>query len=419
MRFAMILALACISIPVAHAMESTDPGPITLDQVIVRVLEHNPRLGVHDYEAQAAAARIRQAAQSTPLELQLDLDNLAGSGDHSGVKRMETTLSLAKVLEPESAVSSRSDLARQRSRLLRNEQDRERLDLLAEATENFIHVVVDQHRLKLAEDQLALVRHTHEIVSQRVSAGKSHIAEQRRLAIDLARAEIELEHAEHELSTSRLKLATQWGATRPDFSRARADLFALPAVAPFARLETLLADNPDLVRFASEARIAQARVRLAQSRRTANLALAGGIRYLNAADDAALVFSLSMPLGARARAQAEIDEMQRLSEREPLRYQQRRLALYSSLYEIYQELLHARTAYEALSQRIIPAAQRAAADYEEGYRSGRFALLELNQIQATLLDARLEAVMTAANYHRLKIEIERLTGAALHSGEQP
>ena len=77
-----------------------------------------------------------------------------------------------------------------------------------------------------------------------------------------------------------------------------------------------------------------------------------------------------------------------------------------------------RTAYEALSQRIIPEAQQAAIDYEQGYQTGRFSLLELNEAQGTLLEAQREQVMAAANYHRLKTEIERLTGAALHSGVQ-
>lgn len=417
MRFAFFWVLACIGAPVAQAMVEPPP-PITLQQVIDRILERNPQLTAHDFENQAAAARIRQAEQSTPYELRMELENLAGSGAYQGIDRLDTTLSLARLLEPRKLRASRHELAQQQTLLLHNEQDSQRLDLLAQAAEQFIHLVVDQHRLKIAEDHMALVRHTHEIVSQRVKAGRSHIAEQRRLEIALARAEIELEHAEHELNTSRLKLTNYWGKSEPDFSNATADLFALPSLPSFGQLESLLADNPDLVRFASEERIAQARVKLAQARRTSNVELSGGIRYFNNTNDAALMASISIPLGTRSRARPEIDEMHALSQREPLRFEQQRLALHSGLYELYQEALHARTAYEALSQRIIPAAQQAAADYEQGYQTGRFSLLELNEAQGALLDARLEAVMTAANYHRLKIEIERLTGAALRSGEQ-
>lgn len=419
MRFGIMLALVCVITPVAHAEETSNAQSIKLDEVIVKVLEHNPQLGINDYEAQAAAARIRQAQQRTQLEIKLELENFVGSGNYSGADQLETTLSLAKLLEPGDTVASRSNLARQQHSLLGDEQDSKRLDLLAQATEQFVHVVVDQHRLKISEDHLALIQHTYEIVSQRVSAGRSHVAEQRRLAIELARAEIELEHAEHELSASRIKLAANWGETQVQFGNAEADLFQLPPVKPFEQLEMLLENNPDLSRFATQARLAQARLQVAQSRRAPGLSLSGGIRYLNDPSDVALMFSVSMPFGASARAKPEIDEMQYLSQSQPLRYEQQRLALYTSLYEIYQELLHARTAYEALTQRIIPEAQQAATDYQQGYHSGRFSLLELNEAQGTLLEAQLERVMAASNYHRLKTEIERLTGVALHSGEQP
>lgn len=417
MRFAIMLALVCTLFPAAYAVETSDTGSITLDQVIVKVLERSPQLGINNYEAQAAAAKIRQAQQTSPLEFKLELENFAGSGNFKSADRLESTLSLAKILEPESKVTSRSDIARQQASLLRNSHDSHRLDLLAKAAEQFIHVVVDQHRLEIAENHLALVKNTFEVVSQRVSAGRSHVAEQRRLAIAVARAEIELEHAEHELSTSRIKLATNWGETQPGFSHAQARLFELPPVAAFRQLEALLTNNPDLVRFATEERLARARLRLAQTRRTPSLQLSGGIRYFNDPSDAALVLSASLPFGSQSRARPEIEEMQHLSQREPLRHEQQRLALYSNLYELYQELLHARTAFDALNRRIIPEAEQASDDYEQGYRRGRFSLLELNEAQRTLLDARLEAVMTAAKYHRLKIELERLTGAALQAGE--
>ena len=68
MRFGFVLALVCIATPVVHAVETSNAKSITLEQVIVKVLEGNPQLGINDYEAQAAAARIRQAQQRTPFK---------------------------------------------------------------------------------------------------------------------------------------------------------------------------------------------------------------------------------------------------------------------------------------------------------------------------------------------------------------
>jgi len=403
--------------PVTHA--ASPSGAITLEQVVMNVLEYNPQLRMNGYETNAAASRVRQAAQGKPLEVTLEMQDFAGSGTYNGINRLETTLSLGKVLELGGKASSRENLAQQRVSLLNNKQDSKRMDLLAMVAEQFMRVVVDQHRLNIAREQLNLVKRTHEIVAQRVQVGRSHVAELRREAIALTRAEIDLEHAEHGLAFSRLKLATSWGETNPQFSLARADLFELPAVHSFEQLEMLMVNNPDLTRFATEERVAQARLRLAEARQASNLKLSAGLRYFNEQKDGALVLSVSMPFGSSTRARPYIEEMQSLAKREPLRYEQQRLTLLSSLYEIYQELLHAQGAFEALNQKMIPEAERAVNDYEKGYKSGRFSLLELNETQRILLDARLEAVLTAANYHRFRIEIERLTGAAMRSGVNP
>lgn len=419
MRHWIILALLCIVAPPLHAEDVSKAAPINLQQVILNVLERNPQFSINDYEARAAAARINQAIQVTPLSVKLEIENLVGTGEYSGIDRLETTLSLAKVLELGNKASARGDLSQQQAKLIQNEQDSKRLDLLAKAAEQFMHVVVDQHRLRIAHEQMKLLEHTHEIVARRVKAGRSHIAEQRRIAITMARMEIELEHAEHELATSRVKLSASWGETEQNFGKAEANLFELPPIPPFKQLEILLENNPDLIRFVSEERVTRSRLRLAQSGRTSNVDFSGGVRYFNDPSDAALMFSASIPLGSRSRAKHDIEEKQYLSQREPYRYEQQRLALYSSLFEIYQELLHARTAFEALNQRIIPQAKQVATDYEQGYQSGRFSLLELNQAQQILLDVRLEEIIAAANFHRFRIEIERLTGTELSTKVSP
>ncbi len=413
MQFLFLMVLLLSS---SHAIAAqTDTVPLTLDRAIIRVLENSPLLGINDYQAQALASTIRQASQGTAYELRLNLENVAGSGVFEGSDQMESTLSLAKVLELGNKPEARRNVAQQQLGLLRTQQDSQRLDLLAAASEQFIHVVVDQHRLTIAEQNLSLLQQTYGMVKRRVSAGKSHRAEQRRMKAELVRAEIELEHAEHELKTSRLKLATLWASTEPDFSEARARLFELPAIGTFNQLQQRLLDNPDLVRYATESRLLKAQLKLAQSQSSSNIELAGGVRHFNEFGDNALVMSLNIPLGSGSRAQPEIDRLQQLSFAQPLAYEQRRLQLHASLYQIYQELLHARTAYDALSKQILPETRQAAKEYREGYRVGRFSLRELNDAENALLEAQLERVLTAARYHNLNIEIERLTGASLNA----
>ena len=76
------------------AASGAGAAPLTLGEAVARVLERNPQLQAADFDARAAAERIRQQSRSTPYTVGLELENLAGSGEASGVRGLETTLSL-------------------------------------------------------------------------------------------------------------------------------------------------------------------------------------------------------------------------------------------------------------------------------------------------------------------------------------
>ncbi len=415
---AYLLGLS-LSLPGVASPDAPAHPPLTLEQVTARVLEHNPQLQESGYVARAAAARVAQAGLATPLEAGIELENLAGTGAAAGGDALEATLSLARILERGGKPALRGGLARQEARLLDQEQAARRLDVLAEAARRFVHVVTGQERRVIAADGVELARRTRAAVERRVQAGKSPVVERRRAEIALARSELQLGHAQRGLATSRLELSTLWAETEPAFASAQADLFALPPVESFERLAQLQENNPDLLRFATRERLAEARVRLAGSRRRPDIEVSGGLRYLGQGDDVALVLSASLPLGSERRNAAVIEEARQERLREPLAREQRRLELHATLFGIYQELLQARAAVDMLGEQIIPQARHALGEYEQGYAAGRYSLLELTEAQRVLLDARLEAVMAAADYHRYLIEIDRLTGAARNAGVTP
>ena len=419
LSFTLFISAASFS---AGAANSKTYNKLTLDQAIINVLELSPVLKAADYESKAAAARIRIAKQSPRYRGLIELENFAGSGIFHGSDALETTLSLSKVLELGDKAKLRGDLSTNKAMLLRNEQDARRLDLLAETAKRFIEVVTDQQRLVNAKDSIDLARRTKQVVAKRVRAGKSPTAELRRAEIALARAGLELGHAKHNLETTRLKLVTLWGEmpqmeTQISFATADADLFKIEPVEAFESLVILLERNPDLVRFATEKRLAQSRSLLARSAGQSDMEISGGLRHFNIFDDTALVLSLNIPFGSSSRAKSHIKESEMMALRDPLVYEQQRLTLYATLFELHQEIKHAVDAVTALRETIIPQAQQALQDYEKGFAAGRYSYLELTEAQKLLLELKLEAVIAASDYHRYFIEIDRLTGAGLTTGQ--
>ena len=84
MRIWIALLLGILEFSSSFAVEPPVQNPLTLGEALVAVLENNPMLLAGDYQAQAAAAKIRQAQQSTPVNVKLELENFAGSGRFSG-----------------------------------------------------------------------------------------------------------------------------------------------------------------------------------------------------------------------------------------------------------------------------------------------------------------------------------------------
>lgn len=401
------------------AVVAAADAALSLNQAVARVLDGNPQLQAADFDTHAAAQRIRQQRLGTSYELGLQLENFAGSGAASGSDELETTLSLSRVLELGGKPARRGEVARLEAGLLRHDQDAQRLELLAETARRFLALARAQAEQELARERLALHERTLRAVERRQAFGKATAAERARAGIELARAELDLEEYTHRLDTGRRRLAVLWGGFDADFSHVAADLTRLDPEPDFAALDGALDANPAIARLATAERLAAARALLVRSRGRPDPQLGAGLRHFNASGDVGLVLSLRMPLGSAGRAAPYADEAAALAAREPLLAQDRRLAVRVTLYDLHQELLHARERFETYRDRIVPTAAAAQQAYAEGYAAGRHSLLELNAAQSGLLEARREQLAAATDHHAARIEIDRLVGVAPANGVSP
>ncbi|MBY8965230.1 TolC family protein [Algiphilus sp.] len=386
--------------------------PLTLDDAFARALADNPRLMAGSFRSRAAQAYQEQAEQAPPLEIGFDLENVAGNNRTAGLSGAEATLTLSGVLERGDKASLRGQLADARGTLVRTERDIDRLELLADVAERFIHVVRDQQLLAVAEAAVALASAAQEEAQRRVDAGAAPETESARATIALADARLDQEHAEHELKATRVSLASLWGERAPRFGPAQASLATLPEASALPDIVAGLERNPQLRRLAEQRRIEAARQQLAQGQAATDIRLSGGLRRREEAGDTSLVLGLSVPWGSTQRAQpgiraseAEVAAQQRM-------YQAVRRELYAIVYARYQEMVHAGTEVAMLRSDILPAAQSALEAIQDGYARGRYGYLELATAQEDLIAHRRRFIDAAYRYHRHLIEIERLTGTA-------
>ncbi|HKT72079.1 MAG TPA: TolC family protein [Steroidobacteraceae bacterium] len=413
-----VCALACaLSMQGAAAAAPTAewPGVLTLAEAIETAISRNPQLQASSYELRAGDARITQARLRPNPEWGLEIDGIAAHGIAASSDERQATLSLSQVLELGDKRGRRVAVARSDRDLAGIEQQARQLDVLAEVTRRFIDVVAAQERVTLARQTANLAQRTAKAIAARVAAARTPQAELSRARIAVIRAYADERQAESVLRGSRRSLAAMWGASNPQFESARADLLTLEPLDPFEAFQDRMTRNPDLTRFASEGRLREAELRLAQSQARPNLTVGVGIRRFQATGDIGLTAGFSMALPLFDRNQGAIEQAQ--VRRQQTRASERAVTIrvQAEVFALYQQLLSSRDLLLTLQNDALPQARAALDQTQTGYDRGRFSYLELGVAQQELVSLQAAAIDTAADYHRLTAEIERLTAEPIVS----
>lgn len=404
-------AIAVLSLVLCYDAQAQARNALTLDDAFARVARSHPDLRLFGSRGDILAAERDRAALRPALVAGANIENAFGSGAASGTDRAEFTLTLASVLERGGKLDARRVLAQSRIDALAVERESRRLDLLAEVARRYLAIVAAQRQRDIAQSDIAQRQRTVAGARQRLQAGASPESVVLTAQAALARAELDRARAEQRLLAASQHLAALWGERDPDFGVAAGDPLALPKIPAFADLAGQLERTPELSQFADERRIREARLQLARSASSADLDWQIGVRRLQETDDVALVGSLSLPLGARLRAQPEI----RIAEAEltslEIEREAKGLSLYSTLVEAHGRYRTADIEVARLGNDILPKLARAESAAERAYRAGAISYLEWAQLQSERTNARKQQLEAALDAQRALIEIQRLTGA--------
>lgn len=287
------------------------------------------------------------------------------------------------------------------------------MEKATETARRYLVCLLQQARKDNLAVSVDLAADTVNAVQKRVAASKAPAAELARAQADLARKQLLLDDADHELKTTYRYLAAQWGETVPEFTQVSGDLLSLPVVESYESLIGRLDNNPEYARLASQQGLSESELALAKELAKPQWEVSAGVRRFEAEDDYAFVFGLSVPLMLKNRNQGQIAAtnaklMQIAANRKVLDTQ-----LKTRLFALYQELQHSHHRATALQDVIIPNYQQALEDTRQAYRRGRYSYLEWQGVQSDLIQANQDLVETIGNAHRYVIEIERLTGESI------
>lgn len=389
---------------------------LTLDDAFARVAQAHPDLRLFDGQRTALAAEFDRAGLRPPLVAGLAIENALGSGATRGFDEAEISLTLAGVLERGGKLDARRTLAQTRIDALALQRETRRLDLLAEVAHRYLAVNAAQQLCRIAELDIAQRQRTVAAARRRLAAGASPESVLLTAQAALARAELDRDRAAQRGLSSRQHLAALWGERDPRFEVVAGDPLALPTIADFAALAELLEQTPELVRFADEQRLREARLQLARRQAVPDLDWQVGIRRLQADDDVALIGSLAIPLGSARRAQPDIRAAEAELAMLGIEREAQGLALYSTLADAHGRYRAAQLETSRLQADILPRLGKAEAAAERTYRAGASSYLEWAQLQSERTSVRRQQLEAALEAQGALIEIQRLTGQAFVAG---
>lgn len=411
-------ALAVFAAASCLPAAAQSPETLTLDDAFARVAQSHPDLRLLEGQGKVLAAERDGAILRPGLVAGLSVENALGTGEASGFKQAEISLTLAGVLERGGKLDARRALAQSRIDALAVQRETKRLDLLAEVARRYLAVNAAQEQRRIVDLDVMQRQRTVAGARQRLVAGASPESVLLTAQAALARAEMERDRATQRGVAARQHLAALWGERDPTFAVVAGDALALPDIADFAELDALLASTPELARFADEARIGEARLQLARSQSSPDFDWQVGVRRLQATDDFALIGSVSMPLGSARRAGPELRTAEAELALVGIEREVQALSLYSTLAEAHGRYRVAQFEVARLQSDVLPKLAKAESAAERAYRGGALSYMEWAFLQSERTTARKQQLETALDAQRALIEIQRLTGQAFVAGPE-
>ncbi|WP_448555155.1 TolC family protein [Thalassotalea montiporae] len=414
------VGLCCIALSVnlLVAASANAAEAISLNKAIALSLKQHPELATFTYKTEAAQALVEQAGVGTPLAVNAMVEDAFGTGSNSGIKGLQTTLSISWLLEDD-IIRSRVKLANSEVAAATIEREIKAIDIAAETASIFITILSLQEKLKLAKLAEQQARAVVKQISKKVSAGKLFVVDELRAKAALSMFTLEVEDLAHEIAASKAQLAAQFSdswsgenVSGTDFDVV-GNLADIPSVKSLDTALAKLTSNPVFKRFLAEQETNQSAIDLAITEQDPAWHISTGIRRNEVVDDYSFTAGITIPFGTNHRNKWQIAALkakqnQSRAESDAL-YQ--RISTQALL--LTHKLKHNLHVIDGLTNQSIPYLQQASSKASEAYQLGSYRYTDLYAVQQELINAQSQLIDAYTNIQQFNIELERLTGTSV------
>lgn len=398
--------LLCLSPAAAQTVPS---GPVlTLDDAVAQAQANSPATAVAAAGLQAADAQRRVARLRPNPSIDAMTENVAGTGAYNSLRSAETTVGVTLPIELGGKRSARVAVAEAQGGRAQLDARIAAADLRLRVVQAYNDAAAAQQRAVIAREQVAIAGEVLRGARVRVRAGSASPLEEQRADVARINAEGAAERAQRTADVTLANLGRLIGG--PVSAVDQAWFSRVAGIGPAAPIDT--ASTLTAAAAKADLTTADAQVRLARSQRVPDIAVSASARRLEATNDMAAVFGVSVPLPLfnNGRAAVDLAAAQR-SQSDALR----RVAVLNAEQEIAAAQADARNAATSARNAAGPAlaaATEAARIARIGYREGKFGQLDLLEAERTLAETRTAVIDALTAYHDAQARLERLTAAA-------
>lgn len=413
-RLAMVAGVFLVWTPATHAQ--TQPpkpsarcvvagAPQTLGDVLGRVAG-SPRAEAIARELAASEALETQAAALPNPQLDLAMEDFAGTDNYANYGQSQTTLSVAQRLELGGRRARRTEVAQRETAVQRVRGERQTLRAAAVAKQATVALLAARARLAIRQDARRLAEDALTQAKRLAQSGAASIVEADRATMACATASLDLSAAERDVGVAEQRLAALWGDDAPAAACITGDL-TLPST---LTREAARQRPPAVVMAEAEVDARKADVELARAEATPDVEVLAGVRHRTGPSDVSAVAGLGVeiPIFDRNNGNIAAAEQHLFAAQAQAAWARRQSE--SRAQQLRQTIAASRDRARRLQSEVIPAAERAHASLLRAWRGGAASSLDVVDARRTLIGFRLDRIDALVDLHRAATSLEDSLG---------
>jgi len=389
--------------------QSVVSNELTMEIAEKKGIENNPDLQYLLKNISANKAVQLQSGLISNPELELEAENIFGSGDLSGFSGSEITASLSQNIQLAGKISKREKVAEMDVSLAEWDYLAKRLEVITEIRKAFTDALITQ---KLIEKNNELIETSEKLIlnlKRRVKAGKISPAEVSRAQIILNSLQIDINRLEADYDSAIFELSTLINDPNLLIGLLNGKLKNIEKLPDYDSLYSRLENNPNLKRFDNEYDKQKAVINLEESMSIPDLTVSAGYRRSNEVGINTFLLGASMPLPIFDANQGSIEEAQIRLDQKTKEYESIKNNLELRLNLLYRRFGMLLSISEKIKNESIPDAEESFKIIIQGNLLGRFTILDVLDAERTLFEVQNQHLNTLGEINSVIVEIEGLT----------